>query len=67
MKETNQIERLAYRVGEWAQAVGISRSKAYEEIAAGLVPGVVKIGKSVRVTADGARQYLARLTSEARQ
>jgi excisionase family DNA binding protein len=66
METSTQIERMAYRVGEWAQAMGISRSKAYEEIAAGRVP-VIRIGTSIRIPADGARQYVARLTSEAGQ
>ena len=64
MDTNKQVERLAYRVGEWAEALGISRSKAYEEIAAGRVP-VIKIGASIRIPVDGAREYLARLTSEA--
>lgn len=59
-----QVERLAYRVSEFAEAIGTSRSKAYEEIAAGRVPGVVRIGASIRVTADGAREYLAGLVRE---
>lgn len=66
MENTNGVERLAYRVTEFAAALGISRSKCYEEIAAGRVP-VIKIGTSIRIPVDGARDYIARMTTEARQ
>ena len=42
------IERLLYRVSEAAEAMGISRSKAYEMIAAGELP-YVRIRDSIRV------------------
>jgi len=57
------MERLALRVGEWAESMGISRSKAYEEIAAGRVP-VIRIGKSVRVPVAGAKALVEKQIAE---
>jgi len=55
-------ERLAYRVNEAAEMLGISRSKCYELIAAGEIP-VVRIGTSIRVPSEGLREWLERQTS----
>jgi excisionase family DNA binding protein len=55
-----QLEnRLALRVAEFAHAVGISRSKAYELIAAGDVPSI-RLGGSVRVPVDAMKTWIAR-------
>jgi excisionase family DNA binding protein len=35
-----------------AEALGVSRSRIYELIARGQVPGVVRIGRSVRVSRE---------------
>ena len=50
-------DRLAYRVGEAAQMIGISRSKMYELIASGNVP-TIKIGASVRIPAEALREWI---------
>ena len=52
-------ERMALRVGEAAEALGISRSRVYELIAQGDIPKI-KIGKSVRVPVEGLREWVAR-------
>ena len=58
------IERLAYRVGEAAEFLGISRSKAYELIAGGTLPSL-RIGTSVRVPAEALRDWIAKQTHSA--
>ena len=50
--------RLAYRVAEAAELVGVSRTKMYELIAAGDMP-TIKIGSAVRVPADALREWIA--------
>jgi excisionase family DNA binding protein len=60
-------ERLAYRIAEFAEAIGVSRSKAYELVASGEVPSF-KVGGCRRVPVDGARAYVAeRVQTDARQ
>jgi excisionase family DNA binding protein len=54
-------ERLAYRVNEAAERLGISRSKAYELIAAGKLPSI-KIGGSVRVPAEALKAWITQQT-----
>jgi excisionase family DNA binding protein len=57
-------DRLLYRPVEAAEALGVSRSKAYELIAAGAIPSIV-IGGSRRVPVDGLRELIARQLAEA--
>jgi len=52
-------DRLAYRVPEAADSVGVSRAKMYELIAAGTIPSI-KIGSSIRVPADALRAWIDR-------
>lgn len=58
-------ERLAYRVIEAAEMIGVSRSKMYELIAAGTIP-VVRIGTSIRIPVEGLREWIAQSTANAR-
>lgn len=51
------IEKLMYRVNEFAEAIGVSRSKAYEMIARGEVP-TVRVGGSVRVPVANVRKWI---------
>jgi excisionase family DNA binding protein len=44
------LEPLLLRPIEVAQLLGIGRSRAYELIAAGDIPGVMRVGRSVRVS-----------------
>jgi excisionase family DNA binding protein len=58
------VDRLLYRPTEFAEAIGVSRSKAYEIIAAGIVPSI-RVGSSVRVPVDAAREWIERQLSAA--
>lgn len=53
------VERLAYRVPEFAAAIGVSRAKGYELIARGEVPSV-RIGGSIRVPVAALREWMDR-------
>jgi excisionase family DNA binding protein len=52
-------ERLLLRPAEAADALGVSRSKAYELIAHGEIPSV-KMGGCVRVPVDALRAWIER-------
>jgi excisionase family DNA binding protein len=52
-------ERLLWRVPEFAESAGISKSKAYELIAQGEVPSI-RVGASTRVPVEAARQWIER-------
>ena len=51
------MEILLLRALEVARALGLGRSKAYELMASGELP-VVRIGRSVRVPADGLLRWI---------
>jgi excisionase family DNA binding protein len=50
-------ERLALRVPETAEAIGISRAKTYELIAKGVIPSI-RVGSSIRVPVEALRQWI---------
>lgn len=52
------IERLLLRPAEFGDAIGVSRAKAYELIAARVVRSI-KVGKSTRVPVDEVRKWVA--------
>jgi excisionase family DNA binding protein len=52
-------DRLMLRPGEAAEAIGVSRSKAYELIARGDIPSV-RVGGCVRVPVDALRAWIGR-------
>ena len=52
-------DRLAFKVPEAADTVGVSRAKMYELIAAGIIPSI-KIGSSIRVPADALKAWIDR-------
>jgi excisionase family DNA binding protein len=56
-------ERLAYRVNEAADAIGISRARAYELIAEGVIPSI-RIGSSIRVPVDQLKALIAKRQAE---
>ena len=56
------MEQLLLRPNEVADALGISRSRAYELISTGEIPSV-RLGTSIRVKADSLRDWVARRTS----
>lgn len=51
--------RLALRIGEFAEALGVSRSKAYEVIAAGEVE-TIRVGGCKRIPVAAALEYVER-------
>jgi excisionase family DNA binding protein len=55
------VERLLLRPAEAAEALGVSRSRAYELIAAGELPSV-RVGGSVRVPVAELRRWIAART-----
>jgi excisionase family DNA binding protein len=56
-------DRLLLRPSEAGEAIGVSRSKAYELIAAGTIPSV-KVGGCVRVPLDALKAMIARKLKE---
>jgi excisionase family DNA binding protein len=56
-------ERIAYRVNEAADAIGISRARCYELIAEGVIPSV-RIGSSIRVPVDQLKALIAQRQAE---
>jgi excisionase family DNA binding protein len=57
------MTRLMLRPIEAAEAIGVSRSKAYELIASGEIPSV-KVGGCVRVPVDALRLWIDRQLAE---
>jgi excisionase family DNA binding protein len=57
------IEPLLYRVPDAAAAIGVSRARAYELIAAGVIPSI-RIGSSIRVPADALRAWINQQLTE---
>lgn len=51
------MEKLLLRPDEAAEVLGIGRSKTYQLLATGTIPSV-RIGKSVRVSADVLRLWV---------
>jgi len=58
------MDRLLLRPDEAATAIGVSRAKAYQLIAAGQIPSV-RIGCSVRVPVDALKEWINRQLAEA--
>jgi excisionase family DNA binding protein len=56
-------QRLAYRVPEAADALGVSRAKAYELISRGEIPSI-RVGSSIRVPVDALRAWMDRQLAE---
>jgi excisionase family DNA binding protein len=51
------MEKLLLRPTEAAEVISLGRSKMYDLIAKGVIPSI-RIGKSVRVPADGLREWV---------
>jgi excisionase family DNA binding protein len=60
-----QDEPILLRVSDAAKRLSISRSKAYDLAARGELPGVMRIGKSIRVSATRLAEWIAAETSPA--
>jgi excisionase family DNA binding protein len=59
-------DRILYRPSEAADAIGVSRARAYELIAAGIIPSV-RIGTTIRVPVDALRSWIDRQVAETRK
>jgi excisionase family DNA binding protein len=57
------MDKLLLRPTEAADAIGVSRSKAYALIAGGEIPSV-KVGGCIRVPVDALRDWVARQLSD---
>lgn len=55
--DTADICKLLYRPAEAAEAIGVSKTKAYELIASGEIPSI-RIGGSVRVPVDALKAWV---------
>ena len=51
------MEKLLLRPTEAAEVISLGRSKIYDLIAKGVIPSI-RIGKSVRVPAEGLREWV---------
>lgn len=58
------MEKLLLRPGEVCDVTGLGKSKCYELIATGVIPSV-RIGRAVRVPAEGLRQWITELQGTA--
>lgn len=61
--EEDMAERILYRPSEAADAIGVSRARAYELIAAGVIPSI-RIGTSIRVPVDALKTWIAKQLQE---
>lgn len=52
------VDKMLLRPGEVAETLGLGRTRTYELIERGELPGIVRIGKSVRVSADALREWI---------
>lgn len=59
------MDKLLLRPVEVAAALSISRSRAYELLASGQIPGVVRLGRSIRVSARCLAAFVEQLEKEA--
>ena len=62
------LDRLAYRVPEFAAAIGVSRAKAYEMVAEGRIP-CIRLGAdgetgAIRIPVTAVREWIARQLAE---
>jgi len=55
------MEKLALRIPEAADTLGVSRSKLYALISEGKLP-VIRLGASMRIPAEGLRDWVRRQT-----
>jgi excisionase family DNA binding protein len=56
-------ERLLYRPAEVGELIGVSRARAYELIAANVIPSI-RIGTSIRVPADALKAWISKQLHE---
>jgi excisionase family DNA binding protein len=61
-----QTDKLLYRVDEAAQALGLSRARLYQLIAAGEVPAI-RVGGAIRLPAEHLRKWIHERLEEQRR
>ena len=52
------MTKLLWTIGETADALGISRSAVYGMLRTGDLPGVVRLNRSVRISADALAKWI---------
>ena len=57
--ERREALPLLLRPAEAAQSLGISRSKFYDLLARGELPGAVRVGASIRISRRALEQWIA--------
>ena len=57
------MEKILLRPTEVAEALGICRSKAYQLLATGALPGVVRLGRCVRISKEELHRWVAEQSS----
>lgn len=60
------MEQLLMRPSEAAVVLGLGRSKIYEMIASGELPGI-RVGRDLRVPADALRRWVADRTGSSEE
>jgi excisionase family DNA binding protein len=60
------LEKLAYRVPEAAELLGLGRAKTYQLVASGELPSI-RIGRAVRIPAQALREWLEQKQRDACQ
>jgi excisionase family DNA binding protein len=60
------MDKLMLRPAEAADAIGVSRSKAYELISSGVLPSV-RLGGSVRVPVEALRDWITEQLQQAKR
>ena len=54
------MEKLLLRMNEAAEMLAISRTKCYELAEAGQLPGLIRLGKSLRVSLKALEEHIER-------
>ena len=58
MEATKSTEKLLLKIDEAADLLSMGRAKAYQMAQTGEMPGVVRMGRSVRVSAQALREWV---------
>jgi excisionase family DNA binding protein len=61
-----QVDKLLYRVDGAAHALGLSRARLYQLIAAGKVPAI-RVGGAIRLPAEQLKQWINERLEERRR
>jgi excisionase family DNA binding protein len=66
MEVTTKSEKLLLKIDETAIMLSLGRATAYQMVNNGTMPGVVRLGRSVRISADALRNFVKEQASKAR-